>query len=181
LRIVITGSEGNIGRRLKPAFPGAIGIDVRRGADIVADLATVDFSRRVIAEALSAADGVIHLGASAEPDAPDDIHWTAIANTVRLVAACAHAGVARVVLAWPDRAEPKDGRAVDANGASKRVIEALASMYALGPGRSAVALPLGWVPQSADEIAAAADGLRAGFWNDARLVAEFRAALGIAM
>ncbi len=178
MRIVITGSEGNIGRRLRPAFPGAIGIDVRRGADIVADLATVDFSRRVIAEALSGADAVIHLATSADPDAADDVHWTAVANTSRLVAACAHAGVARIVLASSDWAAPKDGLAVNAYGASKRVIEALAAMYALGPGRSAVALRVGWVPSSADEIAAAPDWLRASHWDDARVVAEFRAALG---
>ena len=75
MRLVIAGSEGNIGRRLKAAFPDSIGIDVRRGADIVADLATVDFSRAVIAEALTRADAVVHLATSADPDAPDDIHW----------------------------------------------------------------------------------------------------------
>ena len=61
MQIVITGSEGNIGRRLKAAFPDAIGIDVARGADIVADLATVDFERRVIHETLAKADAIIHL------------------------------------------------------------------------------------------------------------------------
>lgn len=178
LRIVITGSEGNIGRRLKAAFPDALGIDVRRGAGIVADLATVDYSRAVIAAALTGADAVVHLATSADPDAPADVHWQAVANTARLFAACAHAGVPRVVVASSDWAEPKAGMVVNAYGHSKRVFEALAEMYSLAPGRTAVALRVGWVPLTPDEVADAPEWLRANYWDDARLVAEFRKALG---
>jgi nucleoside-diphosphate-sugar epimerase len=179
LRLVITGSEGNIGRRLKAAFADTVGIDLARGADIVADLATIDYHRRVIAEALANAEAVVHLATSANPDASDDVHWHAVANTARLFAACAHAGVPRVVVASSDWAEPKNGMTVNAYGHSKRVMEALAAMYALAPGRAAVALRVGWVPRSADEVAGAPDWLRANYWDDARLVAEFRRALGL--
>jgi nucleoside-diphosphate-sugar epimerase len=179
LRIVIAGSEGNIGRRLKSALPGAIGIDTRRGADIVADLATIDYSRVVIAEALTRADAVIHLATSADPDAADDVHWLAVANTARLFAACAHAGVPRIVVASSDWAEPTGGMRINAYGHSKRVCEALAAMYSLAPGRKAVALRVGWVPVSLHELDRAPEWLRANYWDDVRLVSEFRRAIGL--
>jgi nucleoside-diphosphate-sugar epimerase len=179
LRIVITGSEGNIGRRLKAAFPDAVGIDVRRGADLIADLATIDYSRPVISAALTGAGAVIHLATGPDPEAPDEVHWQAVANTARLFAACAHAGVPRVVVASSNWAEPRNGLVINAYGHSKRVFEALAEMYSLAPGRTAVALRVGWVPLSADEVASAAEFLRADYWDDARLVAEFRTALGL--
>ena len=150
MRIVITGSEGNIGRRLKRAFPGAVGIDAVRGADIVADLGTIDYSRHLIHHALTHADAVILLATSADPEAPDEVHWHAVANAARLLAACAHVGVPAIVVASSDWAEPKNGLAVNAYVHSKRVMEALAAMYALAPGRRAVALRVGWVPHSAD-------------------------------
>lgn len=178
MQLVITGSEGTIGRRLKAAFPGAIGIDVAGGADIVADLGVLDYTRHFIAETLRNADAVIHLATSADPDAPSDVHWQAVANAARLVAACAHAGVPAIVIASSDWAEPKNGLSANAYGHSKRVMEALAAMYALAPDRRAVALRVGWVPQSEGEVAAAPGWLRANYWDNARLVAEFRAALG---
>jgi nucleoside-diphosphate-sugar epimerase len=180
LRIVITGSEGNIGRRLKAVFPDAVGIDVRRGAGIVADLATIDYSRPVISAALAGADAVIHLATGTDPAAPDEVHWQAVANTARLFAACAHAGVRRVVVASPDWVEPKRGMVVDAYGHSRRVFEALADMYSVAYGRTAVSLRIGWVPLSQDEVASAPEPLRARYWDDQRLAAEFRKALEFA-
>ncbi len=180
MAIVITGSEGNIGRRLKAAFPGAIGIDVLPGADIVGDLATMDFERRVISEALTHADAVVHLATSANPDAPDAVHWQAVANAARLFAASAAAGVPVIVAASSDWAEPRNGRAINAYGMSKRVIEAMCAMYALAPDRRAVALRVGWVPASPAALAGAEDWLKANYWDDARLVKEFRIALGMA-
>jgi nucleoside-diphosphate-sugar epimerase len=177
LQIVITGSEGNIGRRLKAEFPDAIGIDIARGADIVADLATVDYERRVIHDALARADAVIHLATGADPEAPDDVHWHAVATSARLVAACAALHVPMVVVASSDWAEPKNGMPVNAYGHSKRVMEALAAMYALAPGCRAVALRVGWVPHSAEALANAPDWLKVNYWDDARLIAEFRKAL----
>ena len=46
MKLVITGSAGNIGRRLMPAFPGSIGIDRVHGANIVAELMTLDYEGR---------------------------------------------------------------------------------------------------------------------------------------
>jgi hypothetical protein len=58
-------------------------------------------------------------------------------------------------------------------------MEALADMYSLAPDRTAVALRVGWVPLSPDEVAAAPEWLGANYWDDSRLVAEFRRALGL--
>ena len=183
MRVVITGSEGNVGRRLKAAFPGSTGIDIARGADIIADLGTVDYERAVIRAALANADAVVHLAASPDVSAPDDVHWQAVANAARLFAACAHLNVARVVVASSDWAEPKPamtaaGLSVNAYSHSKRVMEALAAMYALAPGRTAVALRVGWIPRDPSELTTAAPWLMANYWDDARLIAEFRKALG---
>jgi nucleoside-diphosphate-sugar epimerase len=184
VRIVITGSEGNVGRRLKAAFPGSTGIDIVRGADIIADLGTVDYERVVIRTALANADAVVHLAASPNVNAPDDVHWHAVASATCLFAACAHLNVPRVVVASSDWAEPKAamteaGLTVNTYGHSKRVMEALAAMYALTPGRSAVALRVGWIPRDPAEVANAAPWLLANYWDDARLIAEFRQALGL--
>ena len=179
MRVVIAGSEGNVGRRLKAAFADAVGIDVKRGAEIVADLATVDYSRTVIADALKRADAVVHLATSADPEAPDDVHWLAVANTARLFAACAHANVPRIVVASSDWAEPKNGSPINAYGQSKRVCEALCEMYALAPGRTGIALRVGWVPADTAEVPAAPQWLRDNYWDDKRLIAEFRRAVGL--
>ena len=67
----------------------------------------------------------------------------------------------------------------NAYGQSKRVMEALSAMYSLAPVRDAVALRVGWVPASADEVPLAPDWLRDNYWDDARLLTEFRRALGL--
>ena len=149
-----------------------------RSADIVADLATIDYERRVISEALAHAHAVIHLATCADPEASDVVHWHAVANAARLFAACAAAHVPIVVVASSDWAEPRNGRAINAYGHSKRVMEVLAAMYALAPDRRAVALRVGWVPRALDEVAAAPDWLNANYWDDVRLIDEFRRALG---
>ena len=177
--ILVTGSEGNIGRRLMAAFPGAVGLDIRPGADIAADLATLDYSRADIRGALAAAEAVVHLATSADPEAPEGVHWQAVVNTARLIAACAQADVPRIVLASSAWAEPQDGRPRNAYGGSKAVIEGLAAMYGSAPGRDGVALRVGWVPRRVDEVAAAPDWLRASYWDDTRLIAAFREALGL--
>jgi nucleoside-diphosphate-sugar epimerase len=179
LTIVITGSEGNVGRRLKAALPDVLSIDLARSADIVVDLGVVDLDGHVMQRALGEADALVHLATGADPAASDAVHWQAVANTARLVAACAHAGVPRVVLASSDWAAPKTGRPVNAYGWSKRIMEALAEMYSLAPGRTAIALRVGWVPGSADELAGAPAWLRENYWDDRRLIAEFRKALAL--
>jgi nucleoside-diphosphate-sugar epimerase len=177
--IIITGSQGNIGQRLMAAFPGAIGIDNHRDADIVADLSIIDYEARIVRQAFQAADGLIHLATSPNPDAPDEIHWTAVRNTVRLLDACRNHQIARVVLPSSDWAEPKPGFGdINAYGHSKRVLEALAGMYSMTPGLRCTALRIGWVPHDPSEVATATPWLAANYWPDERLLDAFRKALG---
>ncbi|MCP4309607.1 MAG: NAD(P)-dependent oxidoreductase [bacterium] len=68
---------------------------------------------------------------------------------------------------------------INAYGWSKRVMEAFAEMYSQVPGRLGVAVRIGWVPHSVDEVVPAAAWLRANYWDDERLVSEFRKALGL--
>lgn len=176
--LLITGSQGNIGRRLMAAFPDAVGIDRDPGADIVDDLATIDYESTVVRRALESCDGLIHLAISADPEAPEMVHWRAVVEAARLVEACASCNVPRLVLPSSDWAEPKWGFEINAYGHSKRVMEAMAAMYAMAPGRRAVALRYGWVARDPDEVEAAPDWLKANCWDDARLIAEVKRALG---
>ena len=132
-----------------------------------------------VRRALESCDGLIHLATSADPEAPELVHWRAVAEGARLVEACASCGVPRLVLPSSDWAEPRWGFEINAYGHSKRVFEALAAMYAMAPGRRAVALRYGL--GGADRGRGrrrAPDWLRANHWDDARLVAEVTAALG---
>jgi nucleoside-diphosphate-sugar epimerase len=178
MAIIITGSEGNIGRRLRRAFPGAVGIDIRPGAEIRANLEFIDYADRDVRRALDTADGLIHLATSADPDAPEEVHWQAVANAARLFAAAAERGVRRLVVASSDWADPADGLVINAYGHSKRVLEIMAAMYDHPPGRRGRAVRVGWVPRSTAELEGAPDWLRASYWDDARLVRAFRRALG---
>ncbi|WP_026871446.1 NAD-dependent epimerase/dehydratase family protein [Inquilinus limosus] len=179
MKLIITGSEGNIGRRLRRAFPGCIGIDRAAGAEIRADLSIVDYGDPAIAAVLRGADALIHLATSADPDAPEAVHWQAVVDAARLFAACAAHGVGRIVVASSDWAAPKNGAAINSYGRSKLALESLAAMYAAGQ-RSARVIRVGWVPHDPAELAAAPDWLRRNCWDDDRLAAEFRRALPIA-
>ena len=177
--LLITGSQGNVGRRLMAAFPGAVGVDRQPGADIVADLSTADYDLGPLAEAIRGASGLVHLATSPDPDAPDPVHYAAVVDAARLVAACAAANVPRLVLASSDWAAPKAGWAgINTYGHSKRVFEALAAMYSHSLGRRAVALRIGWVPRDKSALEGAPDWLRANYWDDTRLIAEVTAAFG---
>lgn len=181
MTILIFGAMGNIGRRLMPAFPGSVGIDRLPGADIVADLATIDYETPEIRSAFGKADGVIHVATSASVDAPDAGHWDAVVGAARLMAACDRHDIRRVVLPSSDWAEPKTRWAqhnMNAYGHSKRVMEAMALMYNMTPGRHAVALRIGWVPHDPAEVEAAEAWLQANYWPDDHLIAQFRTALG---
>jgi nucleoside-diphosphate-sugar epimerase len=179
MAILITGAAGNIGRRLMAGLPETVGLDRIAGSDIHADLGTVNFRRDPLRAALAAAEAVIHLATNSDPKAPASLHWQAIGDTARLLAACAAAKVPRVVLPSSDWAEPGPGMRPNAYGHSKRVIEAMAAMYMQDTGLTAIALRIGWVPGSAGELQRAPDWLAARYWDDARLVAEFRNALGL--
>ena len=177
MQLIITGSEGNIGRRLRAAYPGSIGIDVAAGAEIAADLAGIDYDAPDIRAAFERADGVIHLATSARPQDAGAIHYQAVTNTARLVAACAGFGIKRLVLASSDWAEPKTLMAkINTYGYSKRVFEAMAAMYSHSTGH-AVALRFGWVPHDPPGPDTP-QWLLDNYWDDARLLAEVRAALG---
>ena len=179
--IIILGSQGNIGRRLMAAFPGAIGIDRAAGADIVGDLHTLDYDALEVRQAFETADGLIHVATSANVADPSAVHWAAVADTARLMAACDRYNIRRVVLPSSDWAQPKTRWAaheLNAYGHSKRIFEAMAEMYNVTPGRHAVALRLGWVPRHADEVTMADAWLQANHWDDARLVGQVQAALG---
>jgi nucleoside-diphosphate-sugar epimerase len=181
MTIIIVGAMGNIGRRLMPAFPGAVGIDRTPGSDIVADLDTIDYDAPEIRRAFESADGLIHVATSASTVDPDTMHWAAVVGTARLMAACDQHNIRRVILPSSDWAQPKTRWAhneLNAYGHSKRVFEAMAEMYNAKPGRWAVALRFGWVPKDPADVAPAAQWLQANYWDDARLIAQVTAALG---
>ena len=181
MTIIITGAMGNVGRRLMAAFPGAVGLDRHPDADLVGDLSTIDYESTMVRRAFEQATGLIHLATSANVEDPDSVHWRAVVDTARLVEACDHYNIRRLVLPSSDWAEPKTRWAqheMNAYGHSKRVIEAMAAMYNMGPGRRAVALRIGWVPHDPAEVARAEPWLQANYWDDARLVAQVKSALG---
>lgn len=180
MNTVILGSEGNVGRRLRRAFPGAIGIDRVAGADIVADLATIDYAAPEIHAALAGAEVVIHVATSPDIAAPDDVHYQAVIDAARLIAACQHIPVPRVILPSSDWAEPKDGWAgLNTYGHSKRVFETMAAMYRHSTGKHCTALRIGWVAHDLDEVARSPKWLQDNYWDDARLISEVTAALGL--
>ena len=180
--IIIIGAQGNIGRRLMPVYPGAIGIDRMAGADIVADLGSIDYDAPEVRAAFERAQGLIHVATSADVNDPPAVHWAAVRDAARLLAACDRYDIEHVVLPSSDWAQPRTRWAaheINAYGHSKRVFEAMAEMYNMTPGRWAVALRFGWVPQSADDLATASDWLRANYWDDERLIGQVRGALGL--
>jgi nucleoside-diphosphate-sugar epimerase len=178
MKIVITGCEGNVGRRLMRAFPGAIGIDRAPGAPHVIDFATVDYTAEPIRSVLMGADVLMHLGAEPNPSAPDPVHWQSVVNAARLAAACASADIPCFVIASSGWAVPMEGQWLNAYAHSKRVAESLAAMYDNRPGCRGRAVRIGWVPRRAEERDTAEPWLAALFWSDERLVAEFKEAAG---
>lgn len=175
--ILITGAAGNIGRRLMAGLSDTVGVDVRPGVDHVIDLVATHYDSAPWPDLLPAADAVIHLATSADPEADEAVHFAAVSLTARLVAACARYDVPRLILPSSGWADPGPGKTLNAYGASKRAIEAMAAMYGLAAGRSAVALRFGWVPGDPGEVALAPNWLQADYWPDERLLLEVRAAL----
>jgi nucleoside-diphosphate-sugar epimerase len=176
--LIIVGSEGNIGGRLMAAFPDAIGIDRHPEADIVEDLSSIDYEATIVRRAFETCEGLIHVATSADVGAPDSVHWRAVVDGARLVEACAHYNIPRLVLPSSDWAEPKAAMAaINVYGHSKRVFEAMAAMYAMTPGRHAVALRFGWVPRNPSELEGAEQWLLDNYWDDERLLREVKAAL----
>ena len=112
---------------------------------------------------------------------PDAVHWQAVTDTARLLAACDRYDIRRVVIPSSDWAEPKTRWAMqnqNAYGYSKGVFEAMARMYNVNPNRHCVALRIGWVARNLAEVEAADIWLQANYWDDARLIGQVQAALG---
>ncbi len=181
MTVIILGSMGNIGRRLMPVFPGAIGIDRVPGAHIVTSLSDIDYDAPDVRAAFEKADGVIHVATSANVGDPDAVHWQAVVDTARLLAACDRFGIRRVVIPSSDWADPYT-RWSDQNpnvyGRSKAVFETMADMFNQTPGRHCVALRIGWVAPDKATADAAAPWLRANYWDTEKLVLQMQAALG---
>lgn len=182
MRIIILGAMGNVGRRLMAGFPGAVGIDRLAGADIVASLDSIDYFSPAVREVFGSADGVIHVATSANVEDADKVHWQAVIDTARLLAACDAYDIKRVVIPSSDWADPKTrwaANAPNAYGHSKRVFEEMAHMYNVGhPDRHCVALRIGWVALSREDYEASPPWLQANHWDDARLIGQMQAALG---
>lgn len=178
--VLIIGSEGNVGRRLKAAFPGSVGIDRVPGADIVADLADIDYDAAPIRAAFEAAETVIHVGTSPDPEGPDAVQFAAVTQAARLLEACLKYRITRLLLPSSDWADPPPGFApINTYGYSKRVFEAMAAMYAHATGGTATALRIGWVALDQAQADAADPWLRANYWTTDRLVAEVRKAIDL--
>jgi nucleoside-diphosphate-sugar epimerase len=176
-KLVITGAGGRVGRRLMAAFPGAIGVDRAAGSGVVVDFDNADYSADPVRGVLAGADAIIHLAAEPSPRAPDPVHWQSVINAGRLMNAALAAGIPRFVVASSGWAVPMEGQHLNAYAHSKRVMESLANMYDNAAGKAGRFVRIGWVPESADAVAGAADWLKKLYWPDERLVAEFRAAL----
>jgi nucleoside-diphosphate-sugar epimerase len=178
--ILITGSEGNIGQKLMHALPDTVGVDRKPTATIVADLETVDYSSGPLADALQAADALIHLATDPDPEAPPEVHLAAAVAGARLVGVAARIGVPRLLLASSDWADPKMPELeVNPYGRSKRVFEELARLYDALPGLSGAALRIGWIPEDPLEVENAPDWLEANHWPDETLITTVRNALGL--
>ena len=179
MKIVITGSQGNVGSRLMAALPGAIGVDRVQGANVVIDFDTVDYAAEPMKSVLAGADVLIHLGADPRPFAPDLTHWQSVINAARLAAAAVDADIRSFVIASSGWAVPMEGQWLNAYAHSKRVAESLAAMYDNRAGCRGRAVRIGWVPRDADARLTAEPWLAALYWDDERLIREFKEAAGI--
>ncbi|MFG1247319.1 NAD-dependent epimerase/dehydratase family protein [Xanthobacter flavus] len=179
MKIVITGSEGNIGRALKRIWPDAIGIDWRGYPDLRCDLRAKYMLSHPIPSVLGGADAVIHLATSPDPGGPVLAHLEALTITARLVETCAQLRVPRLILPSSGWAEPAPGwpQEMTAYGHSKRAIEEMAAMYRAA-GLHCVALRYGWYAERFEDLPQdAAPALLASWWGPERLECEMRAAL----
>ncbi len=177
MKLIITGSQGHVGRRLMAAFPGAIGVDRAPGGDAVIDFDTVDYSAEPMKGFLTGADAIIHLAAQPHPHAPDAEHWQSVINASRLFAAADAYGVPRFVVTSSGWAVPMKGQFLNAYAHSKRVMESMAAMYDICEGRTGRFVRIGWVPHDPAELKTRPDWEVALFWPDEKLVAEFTKAL----
>lgn len=182
--VIVTRSEGPVGRRLRALLPDMVGVDSAEGADLRLDLAHDDFAATGLHAALAKAGAVLHLHGATDPTVAAESDGSGMAGTARLVRACGALRVPRLVLAAPGPAP----HTPHAHGAVARIghaIDAIVAAYDALPGCSAQALSLGWVPPDLSPpdlslLDHAPDWLRAGYWTDDVLAAAVQRALGLA-
>src|SRR5262249_3261451 len=141
MKTVIFGSEGNIGKKLRTIFPDAFGVDRVPGADLVASMAEVDYDAEPLKSRLAEADIVLHLATSPSTQDPADTPSQAGIDAARLLKACQRVPVPRVLLPSSDWADPKRGwPPINTYGYSKRMLEAMATMYTFSTGKICAAI-----------------------------------------
>ena len=177
MKIIITGSQGTIGTRLTPHFPEKIGIDIKPGADIRANLEFIDYEDRDVRRAFETANALIHLATTADTTAPADRHWQDVVNTSRLLEAARARGIKTLVVASSDLAMPDNEDDLTTFGHGKRVLEIMTAMYDHEPGYHARPVRVGWVPREPGDMQTTDEKLRARIWSDKRLVSAFKKAL----
>jgi uronate dehydrogenase len=159
MRVLVTGSSGQIGRVLSPGLArehDVRGLDLVEaeyafpGDQIIGDGADPDVALR----AVEGVDAVVHLaGAPTETDVPELLRGHVLATTALLEAMVAH-GVSRMVFASSNHAvgrTPRSPLLTTATrprpdtyyGAAKIAGEAMLSLYADRRGISAVAIRIG--------------------------------------
>jgi uronate dehydrogenase len=165
--VVLTGAAGRIGTYLRREDGGLARrgwrlrlLDARGPDDVTPDetVATVDLSdeesRDALDEAMSGADGVVHLAGIPSEDTWTRVRRANIDGTYRVLEAARRSGVRRVVLASSNHAvgflptgtvaRPDAAPRPDSYyGVSKAAMEALGSLYADKYGLEVVSLRIG--------------------------------------
>lgn len=177
MKIIITGSQGVIGSRLTPHFPDNIGIDIKPGAEIRANLEFIDYEDRDVRRAFETSDALIHLATTADTAAPADRHWQDVVNTSRLLETARARGIKTLVVASSDLAMPDNEDDLTTFGHGKRVLEIMTAMYDHEPGFHARPVRVGWVPRDPGDMQTTDEKLRTRIWSSKRLLSAFKKAL----
>lgn len=182
--VLVTGSSGTIGRLTCTALESR-GHTVRRfdrapdpdGAEtIIGQIEDAD----AIADAVAGCDAVVHLAARVNDD--DFMSVLLPSNIIavhHVLEAARQAGVERVVLASSlqvitamsqrlDRPIREEDGTLPVNGyaVTKVFAEAMGQMYAAKHGLSVIALRVGWMPRSVDDVYRIADAnVPSHYWS----------------
>jgi nucleoside-diphosphate-sugar epimerase len=121
MRVVVTGSTGNMGTAVTKALAGETGVEVvglaRRAADVPPpyEFHQVDVATDDLASHFAGADAVVHLAWIFQPTHRPDITWTVnVGGSERVLRAAAEAGVGTVLYASSVGAySPGPGQVVD--------------------------------------------------------------------
>lgn len=153
MRVLITGSEGSIGRVLRAGLDHeVIGLDLAEGAEHVGDCADPAFVDAVVARVRP--DAVVHLaGVPTESSLPEALSSHVLTTAALAEAMVAH-GIPRIVYASSNHAVGRTPRGALVTtgtrprpdtfyGTAKVAAEALLSLYADRHGLTAVACRIG--------------------------------------